>query len=80
MDNGTAAWGKPADTSTGWGDSDDAGNASGWGNPPNPIKSGKKVVLSADMCRCVLYIAEVVAMKTLQTKSSRLKYGMCHVY
>ncbi|KAM9462009.1 trinucleotide repeat-containing gene 6B protein isoform 4-T4 [Clarias gariepinus] len=42
VDNGTAAWGKPADTSTGWGDPDDAGNASGWGNPPNPIKPGSK--------------------------------------
>lgn len=42
VDNGTAAWGKPVETSTGWGDADDAGNASGWGNPPNPIKSGSK--------------------------------------
>lgn len=42
VDNGTAAWGKPVETSTGWGDPDDAGNASGWGNPPNPIKSGSK--------------------------------------
>ncbi|XP_036416334.1 trinucleotide repeat-containing gene 6B protein isoform X3 [Colossoma macropomum] len=43
VDNGTAAWGKPADTPTSWGDSNDSGNASGWGNPsPNPIKSGSK--------------------------------------
>ncbi|KAG8009015.1 Trinucleotide repeat-containing gene 6B protein, partial [Nibea albiflora] len=44
VDNGTAAWGKPTDTPTGWGDPDDAGGkTTGWGNPsPNPIKSGSK--------------------------------------
>ncbi|XP_056153244.1 trinucleotide repeat-containing gene 6B protein isoform X2 [Lampris incognitus] len=44
VDNGTAAWGKPSDTPTGWGEPDDsAGKASGWGNPsPNPVKSGSK--------------------------------------
>lgn len=42
VDNGTAAWGKPSDAPTGWGDPDDAGEkTTGWGNPsPNPIKSG----------------------------------------
>lgn len=41
VDNGTAAWGKPNDASTGWGDSDDPGEKTGWGNPsPNPIKTG----------------------------------------
>ncbi|XP_035389130.1 trinucleotide repeat-containing gene 6B protein isoform X1 [Electrophorus electricus] len=43
VDNGTAAWGKPADTPSGWGDPDEPGNASGWGNPsPNPVKAGPK--------------------------------------
>ncbi|XP_046709495.1 trinucleotide repeat-containing gene 6B protein isoform X2 [Silurus meridionalis] len=42
VDNGTAAWGKPVETSTGWGEPDDAGNVPGWGNPSNPIKSGPK--------------------------------------
>ncbi|KAM9336829.1 trinucleotide repeat-containing gene 6B protein [Symphorus nematophorus] len=44
VDNGTAAWGKPTDAPTGWGDPDDAGGkTTGWGNPsPNPIKSGSK--------------------------------------
>ncbi|XP_026206583.1 trinucleotide repeat-containing gene 6B protein isoform X2 [Anabas testudineus] len=44
VDNGTAAWGKPSDTPTGWGDPDDAvGKTTGWGNPsPNPVKSGSK--------------------------------------
>nr|XP_046232380.1 trinucleotide repeat-containing gene 6B protein isoform X2 [Scatophagus argus] len=44
VDNGTAAWGKPSDTPSGWGDPDDAGGkTTGWGNPsPNPIKSGSK--------------------------------------
>ncbi|KAG7491512.1 hypothetical protein MATL_G00004580 [Megalops atlanticus] len=43
VDNGTAAWGKPTDTPTGWGDPEDSGKASGWGNlSPNPIKSGSK--------------------------------------
>lgn len=41
VDNGTAAWGKPNDTSTSWGDNDDPGERTGWGNPsPNPIKPG----------------------------------------
>lgn len=42
VDNGTAAWGKPSEVPTGWGDPDDAGEkTTGWGNPsPNPIKSG----------------------------------------
>uniref|UniRef100_A0A3Q3KXG8 Trinucleotide repeat containing adaptor 6B n=1 Tax=Mastacembelus armatus TaxID=205130 RepID=A0A3Q3KXG8_9TELE len=44
VDNGTAAWGKPTDAPTGWGDTDDAGGkTAGWGNPsPNPIKPGSK--------------------------------------
>ncbi|KAG9338823.1 hypothetical protein JZ751_025260 [Albula glossodonta] len=43
VDNGTAAWGKPTDAHTGWGDPEDSGKASGWGNlSPNPIKSGSK--------------------------------------
>ncbi|KAI4904321.1 hypothetical protein NFI96_015182, partial [Prochilodus magdalenae] len=43
VDNGTAAWGKPADTPTGWGDPEDSGNSTGWGNPSlNSIKSGLK--------------------------------------
>ncbi|KAG5832470.1 hypothetical protein ANANG_G00291500 [Anguilla anguilla] len=41
-DSGTAAWGK-VDSSTGWGDLEDSGKTSGWGNPsPNPVKSGSK--------------------------------------
>lgn len=42
VDNGTAAWGKPSDAPTGWGDPDDTGEkTTGWGNhSPNPIKSG----------------------------------------
>lgn len=41
VDNGTAAWGKPNDTS-GWGDPDVPGEkTTGWGNPSlNPVKSG----------------------------------------
>uniref|UniRef100_A0A8C7QA72 Trinucleotide repeat containing adaptor 6B n=1 Tax=Oncorhynchus mykiss TaxID=8022 RepID=A0A8C7QA72_ONCMY len=42
VDNGTAAWGKPTETPTGWGDpgEEPGKNTSGWGNPsPNPIKS-----------------------------------------
>ncbi|XP_030610384.1 trinucleotide repeat-containing gene 6B protein isoform X2 [Archocentrus centrarchus] len=44
VDNGTAAWGKPSDAPTGWGDPDDAGGKTTcWGNPPsNTIKSGSK--------------------------------------
>ncbi|KAM8887820.1 trinucleotide repeat-containing gene 6B protein isoform 1-T1 [Synchiropus picturatus] len=44
LDNGTAAWGKPTDAPSGWGDPDEAtGKSTGWGNPPpNPIKSGSK--------------------------------------
>lgn len=43
VDNGTAAWGKPTDTPTGWGEPDDATmKTTGWGKPsPNPVKSGK---------------------------------------
>ncbi|XP_049320435.1 trinucleotide repeat-containing gene 6B protein isoform X4 [Astyanax mexicanus] len=43
VDNGTAAWGKPTEIPSGWGDPEDTGNASGWGNPsPNPVKSVSK--------------------------------------
>ncbi|XP_055085441.1 trinucleotide repeat-containing gene 6B protein isoform X2 [Periophthalmus magnuspinnatus] len=43
VDNGTAAWGKPTDAPTGWGDPDEGGKSTGWGSPsPNPIKSGSK--------------------------------------
>uniref|UniRef100_A0A8C4SDR9 Trinucleotide repeat containing adaptor 6B n=1 Tax=Erpetoichthys calabaricus TaxID=27687 RepID=A0A8C4SDR9_ERPCA len=47
VDNGTAAWGKPTDTSSTWGDPEDTGKAaSGWGNPSpnpaNPVKPGSK--------------------------------------
>ncbi|KAM9716734.1 trinucleotide repeat-containing gene 6B protein isoform 2-T2 [Menidia menidia] len=44
VDNGTAAWGKPTDTPTGWGDPDDAGGKTTcWGNPSsNTIRSGSK--------------------------------------
>lgn len=44
VDNGTAAWGKPSDAPTGWGDPDDAGGRQAcWGNPPsNSIRSGPK--------------------------------------
>lgn len=42
VDNGTAAWGKPTDAPTGWGDPDDTGKTSGWGDSsPNPVKSGE---------------------------------------
>lgn len=42
MDNGTAAWGQASDATSSWGDSDEPGKASGWGNPsPNPGKPGK---------------------------------------
>lgn len=49
VDNGTAAWGKPNDAPTGWGDPDDAGGkTTGWGNPtPNPIKSGQNIKIKA---------------------------------
>ncbi|XP_028263357.1 trinucleotide repeat-containing gene 6B protein isoform X2 [Parambassis ranga] len=43
VDNGTSAWGKPSDTPTGWGDPDDGGKPTCWGNPStNSIKSGSK--------------------------------------
>ncbi|XP_007540217.1 trinucleotide repeat-containing gene 6B protein isoform X1 [Poecilia formosa] len=44
VDNGTAAWGKPSDAPTGWGEADDAGGKpAGWGNAPsNSIRSGSK--------------------------------------
>ncbi|XP_061611073.1 trinucleotide repeat-containing gene 6B protein isoform X2 [Phyllopteryx taeniolatus] len=43
VDNGTTAWGKPTEATSGWGEPDDAGGKTGWGNPPpNPIKSGSK--------------------------------------
>ena len=42
VDNGTAAWGQTSDAATGWGDPDEPGKTSGWGNPsPNPGKPGK---------------------------------------
>jgi len=42
VDNGTAAWGKPTNVPTAWGDTDDTGKASSWGDPsPNPVKSGE---------------------------------------
>ena len=42
VDNGTAAWGKPTEVPTGWGESDDSGKTPGWSNPSaNPIKSGE---------------------------------------
>lgn len=42
VDNGTAAWGQASDATSGWGDPDEPGKASGWGNPsPNPGKPGK---------------------------------------
>ncbi|MED6267387.1 hypothetical protein CHARACLAT_011664 [Characodon lateralis] len=44
VDNGTAAWAKPSDAPTGWGEPDDAGGKTAcWGNPsPNSIRSGPK--------------------------------------
>ncbi|XP_057682535.1 trinucleotide repeat-containing gene 6B protein isoform X2 [Corythoichthys intestinalis] len=43
VDNGTAAWGKPTDAPSGWGEPDDAVGKTGWGNPPpNSLKSGSK--------------------------------------
>uniref|UniRef100_A0AAQ5Z573 TNRC6 PABC binding domain-containing protein n=1 Tax=Amphiprion ocellaris TaxID=80972 RepID=A0AAQ5Z573_AMPOC len=43
VDNGTAAWGKPSDAPTGWGEPDDAAGKTCWGNPSsNSIKSGSK--------------------------------------
>lgn len=42
VDNGTAAWGQASDAATGWGDPEEPGKSSGWGNPsPNPGKPGK---------------------------------------
>ncbi|XP_015819163.1 trinucleotide repeat-containing gene 6B protein isoform X1 [Nothobranchius furzeri] len=44
VDNGTAAWGKPSDAPTGWGDPDEVGGKTTcWGNPPsNKVRSGSK--------------------------------------
>ncbi|RVE59337.1 hypothetical protein OJAV_G00187600 [Oryzias javanicus] len=44
VDNGTAAWGKPTDSSSGWGDPDEGGGKTPcWGNAPsNPVRSGSK--------------------------------------
>ncbi|XP_077195532.1 trinucleotide repeat-containing gene 6B protein isoform X5 [Paroedura picta] len=45
-DNGTAAWGEPNETSPGWGEVDDAGASTSWGNgpsaAPNAIKPSNK--------------------------------------
>uniref|UniRef100_A0A803T458 Trinucleotide repeat containing adaptor 6B n=1 Tax=Anolis carolinensis TaxID=28377 RepID=A0A803T458_ANOCA len=45
-DNGTAAWGEPNETTTGWGEVDDAGASTSWGNgsssASNAIKSSSK--------------------------------------
>ncbi|KAM9844024.1 trinucleotide repeat-containing gene 6B protein-like isoform 2-T2 [Aulostomus maculatus] len=43
VDSGTASWSQAPDTATGWGDQDDSGKTSGWGNPsPIPGKPGAK--------------------------------------
>ncbi|XP_054615838.1 trinucleotide repeat-containing gene 6B protein-like [Dunckerocampus dactyliophorus] len=43
VDNGTAAWNQASDTAAGWGDAEDPGKRSGWGNlSPNPGNSGTK--------------------------------------
>uniref|UniRef100_A0A1A8MMS7 Trinucleotide repeat containing 6B n=1 Tax=Nothobranchius pienaari TaxID=704102 RepID=A0A1A8MMS7_9TELE len=44
VDNGTAAWGKPSDAPTGWGDPDEVGGKTTcWGNPPsNKVRSASK--------------------------------------
>ncbi|XP_038156931.1 trinucleotide repeat-containing gene 6B protein isoform X3 [Cyprinodon tularosa] len=43
VDNGTAAWGKPNEAPTGWGDPDDTGGKTGsWGNASNSIRSASK--------------------------------------
>ncbi|XP_061495195.1 trinucleotide repeat-containing gene 6B protein isoform X10 [Rhineura floridana] len=45
-DNGTAAWGEPNEASPGWGEVDDTGASTGWGNgpssAPNAIKPSSK--------------------------------------
>ena len=42
VDNGTGAWGKGPEASSGWGEPDDPGKGSGWSSrSPNPIKSGE---------------------------------------
>ncbi|XP_060101382.1 trinucleotide repeat-containing gene 6B protein isoform X1 [Heteronotia binoei] len=45
-DNGTAAWGEPNEASPGWGEVDDAGASTSWGNgpstAPNAIKPSNK--------------------------------------
>lgn len=51
MDNGTAAWGQASDATSGWGDPDEPGKASGWGNPsPNPGKPGKDLKNKTAFC------------------------------
>ncbi|KAF6733703.1 Trinucleotide repeat-containing gene 6B protein [Oryzias melastigma] len=44
VDKGTAAWGKPTDTPSGWGDPDEGGGKTPcWGNhPSNPVRPGSK--------------------------------------
>ncbi|TKS91579.1 Trinucleotide repeat-containing gene 6B protein [Collichthys lucidus] len=47
VDNGTAAWGQTTEAATGWGEPDESGKGSGWGNPsPNPSKPGPKTMES----------------------------------
>uniref|UniRef100_A0A8D2LQQ5 Trinucleotide repeat containing adaptor 6B n=1 Tax=Varanus komodoensis TaxID=61221 RepID=A0A8D2LQQ5_VARKO len=41
-DNGTAAWGEPNETSPGWGEVDDAGTSTSWGNGPSSVPNAIK--------------------------------------
>lgn len=53
VDNGTAAWGQASDATSGWGDPDEPGKASGWGNPsPNPGKPGKDFLKKTTTAFC----------------------------
>lgn len=45
VDNGTGSWGQASEAATGWGDSDEPGKHSGWGNPSaGSAKSGTKSI------------------------------------
>lgn len=55
VDNGTAAWGQTTEAATGWGEPDESGKGSGWGNPsPNPSKPGKKIINNNNSECCVI--------------------------
>lgn len=65
VDNGTAAWGKPMDTGTSWGEPvGDAGGTSGWGNaslgqqPPNKPGECSQPASEGGIPLCKLHVPQ----------------------